>query len=139
VPITPNAEQFAAYASSDNDGEVVMLNLLKFKARADDEGADAGSSGADAYGRYADSVIKMVEARGGKLLWLGRADHVFIGDVDANAWDSVALVSYPNRQAFLDMISTPDYQDAHEHRSAGLEDTLLIACTPQLDRLRSSP
>jgi uncharacterized protein (DUF1330 family) len=138
VPITPNAEQFAAYASSDNDGEVVMLNLLKFKARADDEGADAGSSGADAYGRYADSVIKMVEARGGKLLWLGRADHVFIGDVDANAWDSVALVSYPNRQAFLDMISTPDYQDAHEHRSAGLEDTLLIACTPQLDRLRSS-
>ena len=138
MPITPNAEQFTAYASSDNDGEVVMLNLLKFKARADDDGTDAGSSGADAYGRYADSVIKMVEARGGKLLWLGRADHVFIGDVDANDWDSVALVSYPNRQAFLDMISTPDYQDAHEHRSAGLEDTLLIACTPQLDRLRPS-
>ena len=138
MPITPNAEQFKAYAESDHDGEVVMLNLLKFKARADAGGADEGSSGSDAYGRYADAVIKMVEARGGKLLWLGRADHVFIGDVDANAWDSVALVSYPNRQAFLDMISTPDYQEAHEHRSAGLEDTVLIACTPQLDRLRPS-
>jgi uncharacterized protein (DUF1330 family) len=135
VPINPNAEQFKAYAESDNDGEVVMLNLLKFKSRADSDSTDAGTSGADAYGRYADEVIKMVEARGGRLLWLGRADHVFIGDVDANDWDSVALVSYPNRQAFLDMISTPDYRDAHEHRSAGLADTVLIACTPQVDHL----
>ncbi|HVN52428.1 MAG TPA: DUF1330 domain-containing protein [Acidimicrobiales bacterium] len=138
MPITPNAAQFKAYTESAHEGEVVMLNLLKFKARADDDSADEGSSGADAYGRYADAVIEMVEARGGKLLWLGRADHVFIGDVDANDWDSVALVSYPSRQAFLDMISTPDYQEAHEHRSAGLADTVLIACTPQLDRLRSS-
>jgi uncharacterized protein (DUF1330 family) len=138
MPITPNAEQFKAYAESDNHGEVVMLNLLKFKPRADTDSGDAGSSGADAYNRYAESVIKMVEARGGKLLWLGRADHVFIGDVDANDWDSVALVSYPSRQAFLDMVSTPDYQEAHEHRSAGLADTLLIACTPQLDRLSST-
>jgi uncharacterized protein (DUF1330 family) len=138
MPINPNADQFKAYAESDNDGEVVMLNLLKFKSQADGDSDDAGSSGAQAYQRYGDAVVQMVESRGGRLLWLGRADHVFIGDVDANDWDSVALVSYPSRQAFLEMIATPDYKDAHEHRSAGLADTVIIACTPQLDRLRSS-
>jgi uncharacterized protein (DUF1330 family) len=130
MPIRPNLDQFTAYAESDQTGEVVMLNLLKFKRRADADSTDAGSSGADAYQRYADAAIAMVERRGGKLLWLGRADHVFIGDVDANDWDSVALVSYPSRQAFLDMVSTPEYQDAHTHRDAGLEDTVIIACTP---------
>ena len=89
MAIRPNPEQFANYLKSDNGGEVVMLNLLKFKARAEGE----EGSGRDAYNRYGDEVLKMVEERGGTLLWQGRADHVFIGDVDANDWDAVALVS----------------------------------------------
>lgn len=131
MAIRPNPEQFADYLASDNGGEVVMLNLLKFKARAEGE----QGSGRDAYSRYGDEVLKMVEARGGTLLWQGRADHVFIGDVDANDWDAVALVSYPSRQAFIEMVSTPEYERAHEHREAGLEDTVVIACTPAVDEL----
>ncbi len=131
MAIRPNPEQFTAYLKSGNDGEVVMLNLLKFKARA--EGADG--SGRDAYLRYGDAVQQMIEARGGTLLWQGRADHVFIGDVDANEWDAVALVSYPNRQSFVDMVSTPEYEQAHEHREAGLADTVVIACTPMVSKL----
>lgn len=137
MSITPNADQFKAYAQSDNDGEVVMLNLLKFKRRADDAepDADEGTTGAEAYRRYGRAVSEMLEARGAKILWMGRADHVFIGDVDANDWDSVALVSYPNRATFLEMVSTPEYDDAHTHRQSGLERTVIIACTPQLDAL----
>jgi uncharacterized protein (DUF1330 family) len=135
VTIQPNPEQFKAYAASDNDGEVVMLNLLKFKERAEGKADDDGLSGVAAYRRYGDEVVRMVERQGGRLLWMGRADHVFIGDVDANDWDSVALVSYPSRQAFLDMVSTPQYRDAHEHREAGLADTVVIACTPALSAL----
>jgi uncharacterized protein (DUF1330 family) len=130
MTIQPNRDQFRAYAESDHDGEVVMVNLLKFKDRAEGNDDDDGLSGSDAYKRYSDEVIGMVERQGGRLLWLGRADHVFIGDVDANEWDSIALVSYPSRQAFLDMVSTPQYRDAHQHREAGLEDTVIIACTP---------
>jgi uncharacterized protein (DUF1330 family) len=126
MAIRPNPEQFNDYLKSDNEGEVVMLNLLKFKARAEGE----EGSGRDAYNRYGDSVKTMIEARGGTLLWQARADHVFIGDVDANDWDAVALVSYPSRKSFIEMVSTPEYEQAHEHREAGLADTVVIACTP---------
>lgn len=126
MAIRPNPDQFDAYLKSGHEGEVVMLNLLKFRKRAEDE----SGSGAAAYSRYGDEVKRMIEARGGTLLWHGRADHVFIGDVDANDWDAVALVSYPNRRSFVEMVSTPEYEKAHEHREAGLADTVVIACTP---------
>lgn len=126
MSITPNAEQFLEYAQSDLDGEVVMVNLLKFKAST-----DAGdTSGADAYRRYGDAVVKMIEQQGGTLLWLGRARHVFVGDAADNDWDSIALVSYPSRQAFIDMVSAPSYTEAHTHREDGLERTVVIACEP---------
>ena len=42
----------------------------------------------------------------------------------------IALVEYPNRKAFLEMVSRPDYLQASEHREAGLEQTVLMT-TPQ--------
>ena len=42
----------------------------------------------------------------------------------------MALVEYPSRAAFIDMVSQPEYTAAHEHREHGLEDTVLIACGP---------
>ena len=58
------------------------------------------------------------------------ARQVFIGDVDANQWDAVALVMYPTRQAFLEMVMAPEYQEIHTHREGGLADTVVIACAP---------
>jgi len=126
MSITPNPDQFLDYVNSDLDGEVVMVNLLKFKPAAE----SGDGSGADAYGRYGDAVVKMIEDQGGTVKWLGQARHVFIGDPQADDWDAVALISYPNRQAFLDMVSTPAYNEAHTHREDGLERTVVIACAP---------
>jgi hypothetical protein len=61
---------------------------------------------------------------------MGNPDQVLIGDSAVNQWDAVALVSYPSREAFIDMVSQPDYEKAHEHRESGLADTVLIAMTP---------
>ena len=120
--IKPNMQQFAALATAakTNEGTVVMLNLLKF----------AASGGAKEYGAYGDSASKMVRAPGGRIIYIGRCDQVLIGDDAANVWDAIAVVEYPNRQAFIDMVSKPDYQKASEHRDAGLERTVLIATTP---------
>jgi uncharacterized protein (DUF1330 family) len=103
-----------------------MLNLLRFKKRAEGE----GGSGEEAYSLYGSAAVRMVEERGGRVVWMGRPIGVFIGDIDANQWDAIALVSYPSRQALLDMVATQEYQKAHEHREAGLEDTVVIACAP---------
>ncbi|HEX4492012.1 MAG TPA: DUF1330 domain-containing protein [Acidimicrobiia bacterium] len=124
--IRPNRDQFTELAASTETGPVVMLNLLKFKAQATGE----DGSGADAYKRYGDEAVKLVEEQGGRILWQGRADQILIGD-PARDWDSVVLVEYPSRKAFLDMVSKPKYEAAHEHREAGLERTELVAMTEQ--------
>jgi uncharacterized protein (DUF1330 family) len=124
--IRPNKEQFAELASSPETGPVVMLNLLKFKARA----AGEDGSGADAYKRYGETAVKMVEEQGGRVLWQGRADQILIGDTEQD-WDSVVLVEYPSRNAFIEMVTKPKYEEAHEHREAGLERTILVAMTEQ--------
>jgi uncharacterized protein (DUF1330 family) len=118
--IRPNKEQFLELMNAPDDGPVVMLNLLKFKA----------GGGEREYGKYGGSVVQMVEARGGKVLWMGRVDQTLIGPVDAT-WDAVALVQYPSRKDFIEMTTSKDYDAAHEYREGGLERTLLLACTPR--------
>ena len=120
--IRPNKEQFRELMNAPDDGPVVMLNLLKFKP----------GGGAQEYGKYGGSVVQMVEARGGKVLWMGRVDQTLIGPVDAT-WDAVALVQYPSRKDFIEMTTSKEYDSAHEHREDGLERTLLLACTPRAE------
>src|SRR6185312_8284073 len=95
MAITPTREQFTEFAHGTREGEVVMINLLHF-ARPDDgtqstATADAGAtkptSGSGAYREYSDQVVKMVESRGGKVIWTGRPENVLIGDSDADDWD----------------------------------------------------
>jgi uncharacterized protein (DUF1330 family) len=139
VAITPTREQFTDFAHGTREGEVVMLNLLHF-ARSEDAGdpgdpESTSASGAGAYREYSDRVVKMVESRGGKVIWTGRPENVLIGDSEADDWDLVALVSYPSRAAFIDMVTSPKYEEAHTHRERGLDRTVLLACEPVLNAL----
>jgi uncharacterized protein (DUF1330 family) len=147
MAITPTREQFTEFAHGTRDGEVVMINLLHFARSGDADSADsaaddaehvsgaAKSGGAGAYREYSDQVVKMVESRGGKVIWTGRPENVLIGDSEADEWDLVAMVSYPSRAAFIDMVTSPKYEEAHEHRERGLDRTVLLACEPLLNML----
>jgi uncharacterized protein (DUF1330 family) len=123
--ITPNIEQFQQLAGAPDAGPVVMINLLKF--RNGDTPTDA--SGVEEYRRYGDVALEMIEHQGGRLLWAGTGDQVLIGDVEQD-WDAVLLVEYPSRAAFIEMVSSPEYLEAHAHRERALERTVVIACTP---------
>lgn len=118
MSIVPTHEQLQGFLDLPDDGPVVMLNLLKFK----------GGGGSTEYGRYGDSAVKMVEERGGKVIWMGRAEHLLIGSDVEGDWDAVALVQYPSKKDFIEMTSSKSYQEAHTHREAGLERTVLLAC-----------
>jgi uncharacterized protein (DUF1330 family) len=128
MPIAPTKDQIQALLDSDLDKPVVMLNLLKFAERSGSENGDAGGSGRDSYARYGDRVRSMLENVGGRILWQGRGDSVVIGG-DSDDWDAVILVEYPSRRAFMEMTSSPKYQDVSKDRTAGLADSRLIAMT----------
>jgi uncharacterized protein (DUF1330 family) len=130
MPIAPTKDQIQALLDSDLDSPVVMLNLLKFAERsggARGNGDEAGS-GRDSYARYGDRVRSMLEKVGGRILWQGRADSVVIGG-KADDLDAVILVEYPSRRAFIEMTSSPKYEDVSKDRTAGLADSRLIAMT----------
>jgi uncharacterized protein (DUF1330 family) len=122
--ISPNPDRFAKLIEK-HQGPIVMLNLLKFKTKAEGE----EGTGAKAYSRYGSKVVKMIEAVGGKVLWSGRPESLLIGD-SSDEWDAAVLVQYPSPKALFEMGLTPEYQQVHKHREAGLERTVLIACAP---------
>jgi len=124
MPIQPTRTQIEQLAASPSEQPVVMLNLLRFKDRA--EGIDEGVSGLEAYQRYARAVVPFLEGVGGRVLLSGNAHETVIGPQDRE-WDMVLMVEYPSRKSFLKMSTNPDYLKIHEHRAAALADSRLIA------------
>lgn len=125
--IHPTPEQLERLAGSDQDGPVVMVNLLRFKERADGVDAADGITGAEAYGRYGAAVGSHLERVGGRVLLALTAQDSVIGP-EPGEWDLVIAVEYPSRAAFMAMVSDPEYLAIHAHRDAAVADSRLIAC-----------
>ena len=79
--------------------------------------------------RYNKGSAEVRKESGAKLIWSGKAQLMPIGPSE-KAWDMVALVWYPNAQAYLTMKATEAYQAARGHRRASLHDSRLIMTTP---------
>jgi uncharacterized protein (DUF1330 family) len=108
----------------ERDRPVVMVNLMRFHERS----LDGDGSGWDAYLRYSALTVPMIKARGGTLLWTGNAKAVALGDETGNQWDYVALVYYPSVAAFIDMMTSADYETKSDpHRRNGCEEHVIIA------------
>jgi uncharacterized protein (DUF1330 family) len=128
MPIYPEPEQIKELLSGPADTPVVMLNLLTFKERA--SAPDEGSSGAEAYARYAAEMRKVVESYGGRFIWSGRVDSFVIG-ASTERFDVIGLVEYPSRKAFVQVTQDPRVAEIGVHRAAGLESQWLVASTEQ--------
>ncbi len=122
----PEPDQLEELMSGPADTPVVMVNLLRFKERADAPGEDI--SGAESYQRYAERMRKIVEGVGGRFIWLGRVDSQVIGRSDV-PFDVVGLAEYPSREAFRKLASSPEVREIGAHRAAGLEGQWLLATT----------
>jgi uncharacterized protein (DUF1330 family) len=122
----PVAKQIDALRSDPSPKPIVMLNLLKFRARAEyPDGRKTDLTGAQAYGIYADAMRKVVERQGGKFLFAGDVKFLVVGDVD-NLWDIAALVQYPSAADFVKIATSAEVTEIGVHRAAGLEGQLLI-------------
>lgn len=120
---TFNIEQLQ---QSTDDGPVTMLNLVKYRDRS----LAGDGSGRQAYERYARKAQGYVESRGGRVLWAGVVGEAALqdglGDHEVD-WDWALLVYYPNRAAFIDMVTSPDYLAANEHRRNGVAKHAILA------------
>ena len=128
--VMPPRTQAIAFFSGPEDGPFVMVNLLKFKPKAEyADGADAHLSGAEAYRRYAEAVAPMIEALGGRIRFDGEVTGILIGEVE-ELWDMVALAEYPSLAAFFAMATSPAMHAIEHHRKAGLAGQLNIRTKP---------
>jgi len=129
--VTPTQEQLQNLLASDFEGPVSMLNLLKFNERAEyADGRKSELSGAEAYNLYAEKMAPFVISKGGRLVFGGRAEHLMLGEVD-ELWDVAAIMEYPSKEAFVEIVSAPEVGEFSVHRSAGLAGQLLIAVSAQ--------
>jgi uncharacterized protein (DUF1330 family) len=128
VHVNPTDDQGHAFAEAASaEGPVFMLNLLRFKERADGVHEGEGISGAEAYARYAEATGAHLARVGGQIVWAGACGTALIGPADGE-WDIAAVVRYPSRTAFLEMVGDPEYLEIAEHRTSGIADSRLIPC-----------
>jgi uncharacterized protein (DUF1330 family) len=136
--INPTPAQLEAVLAAHPSGPVQMLNLLKFRDHADypddypgDPSPDC--TGEEAYRRYGEVAMRHVYQRGGRLVLLSAVDGVVLGVAAQDEWDQIAIVEYPNLDAFLDMGQDPDYLAATVHRTAALRASTILATSAVID------
>jgi uncharacterized protein (DUF1330 family) len=128
LDVTP--QQGAAFFGTPDDGPVVMLNLLRFRAQADYSHApglepEGGCSGREAYDRYMREMTPLLEASGGEVLFSGTSAGFLIGPQD-ETWDHVLLVRQASKASFLAFASDPEAQAITAHRAAAICDSRLL-------------
>ena len=122
--VIPRPEQFKEFL--ETEGPVLMVNLLKFKERAEyPDGRASELSGEEAYAIYAEGVSKLLAEQGGRVVFSADVTRLMLGEVE-ELWDTVAIAMYPSRAAMLAMMQSPGMQEIGVHRAAGLAGQLNI-------------
>lgn len=111
-------------------GNVVMLNLLRFRKTADYSASpelapDMPISGAEAFQKYIDHTLPYLRESGGDLIFLGAGGAYLIGP-EAERWDMVMLVKQHSAESFLAFAAHEAYLGGIGHRTAGLQDSRLL-------------
>ena len=118
--VIPNKDQMDEFLEGDIESPISMVNLLKFKEKAEyEDGRDTNLSGKEAYMIYGVEVQEHLKKVGGEMIFGGEISRLMLGEVE-DLWDNVAVARYPSRTAMLEMMMDPDYQESEKHRSAGL-------------------
>lgn len=108
------------------DGPIFMVNLLKFKDKAEyDDGRPCDLSGRDAYMIYGRAVTELLPKFGGRGIFAADVTFLTLGQVE-ELWDEVAIAMYPDRAAMVRMSLSEEWREIAVHRSAGLKGQLNI-------------
>lgn len=127
----PTQEAGRAFVMRQMEGQVVMLNLLRFLQVADYSQApelapEMPISGTAAFYRYIEHTLPYLRGSGGDLMFLGAGGPFLIGP-QQERWDMVAmLVQQGSVESFLAFANHEAYLAGIGHRTAALEDSRLL-------------
>lgn len=117
-----NASDLQRFVATDPNGPVVMLNLLRF-----------APGGRHKYMQYIERFSSSgVNDRYGVTIVYGGTGHPSLAGAEEGEWDMVALVSYPSRQHFVDMVNDPDCQEFEHLRAEAVAVAVLQPTTPAI-------
>ena len=127
--VYPNKEQIKGFMEPASEEPICMVNLLKFKEKAEyEDGRDTDLTGREAYALYEEGVKKLLQEMGGGIGFKGDVERLALGEVE-ELWDVVALAVWPSRGAMFEVMQSPEMQAISVHRSAGLAGQLNLETT----------
>lgn len=111
-------------------GKISMLNLLRYKEKADyskheNLKPEAEISGEAAYQIYIDKTLPELQKAGSKIIYYGKSKHFLIGP-ESETWDAVLLVQHESVEKFLAFAENENYLKTYGHRFAALDDSRLL-------------
>ena len=123
--LRPNPIQLAEFALGDDD-PILMVNLLKFKDKAEyEDGRATNLTGREAYEIYITETREHLANVGAELILGGEVSGLLLGEVE-ELWDAFGVARYPSRKAMIAMARNPAYIESEKHRAAGLAGQLNI-------------
>ena len=128
----------AAGKTLDGEGPVYMVNMVRFRDRADYHGTSAlpPCSGREAYfQRYAPAFNKVAQGEDYGVFWLGNVREVLVG-AEGEQWDDIVIVRYSSFAALRRIFQSGAYEEeAAPHRRAALADwRFLVTTQPALSK-----
>lgn len=125
--LAPNKDQLSILMSLPPETPLAVLNLFEFNDLASYQPEDpefgtkaANVSGKVAYHRYSEIAGNTIHELGGRVVFSAVADQVLIGPENSN-WHEAAIMYFPSRGTFIQMMSDPNFQQASRHRKAALK------------------
>lgn len=133
--LEPTQESGRDFMMRGMEGEVVMLNLLRFREVADYSATpelepDTPITGAEAYQLYIEHTLPHLRESGGDLEFVGEGGSFLIGPSDER-WDLVLLVRHTSVQTFMSFASNEAYLGGMGHRLAAISDSRLLPIIPR--------
>ncbi len=118
--------QIEALREKGPDGPIFMVNLLKFKDKAEyEDGRATTLTGREAYQIYGRAVTEILPKFGGRAVFAADVTFLSLGRVE-DLWDEIAIAAYPARGDMVRMSFSPEWREASVHRTAGLRGQLNI-------------
>lgn len=130
--LMPTPSQLETLMALPQDTPVAVLNMFRFRERAEyqEDDPEYGSPAADISGEqamalYTEEAGASLTGLGGHVEFRAAAAQVMIGPEDAH-WHMVAIMYFPTRSAFVNMLTDPGFQQARRHRKAALADHYMV-------------